>query len=244
MAQTNYCLNRTFKLPSMITSNKKKARIAGALYGVVVLTGIFSLAYIPSRFIIWDDPAYTFNTIKESELLFRLGIVSSLVCYVCFLFLPLALYKLLKSVDELYAKLMVVLALVSVPISFVNIQNKLAVLSIINPQNKALWTAHQLQSQVLFYLNQYDYGILIVSIFWGLWLFPFGYLVYKSGFIPKIFGLLLMMGCFGYLINFLGNFLVTNYTALGIAKYISMPASLGEIGICLWLLIMGAKEKS
>lgn len=244
MVQTNHSLNQTFKLPSMITSIKKKARIAGALYGIVVLTGIFSLAYIPSRFIIWDDPAHTFNTIKESELLFRLGIVSSVVCYVCFLFLPLALYKLLKPVDELYAKLMVVLALVSVSISFINIQNKLAVLSIIHPQNMAVWTAHQLQSQVLFYLNQYDYGILIVSIFWGLWLFPFGYLVYKSGFIPKIFGILLMMGCFGYLINFLGNFLVTNYAALGISKYISMPASLGEIGICLWLLIMGAKEKS
>jgi hypothetical protein len=192
----------------MITSNKKKARIAGALYAVVVLTGIFSLAYIPSRFITWDDPANTFNAIKESELLFRLGIVSSLVCYVCFLFLPLALYRLLKPVDELCARLMVLLALVSVPISFINIQNKLAVLSLINPENKTAGTIDQLESQVMFYLNQYDNGILIVSIFWGLWLFPFGYLVYKSGLIPKLFGILLMLGCFGYLINFCGNFLV------------------------------------
>jgi len=228
----------------MVLSNKKKARIAGVLYAVVVLTGIFSLAYIPSRFITWDDPAHTFNTIKESEFLFRLGIVSSVVCYVCFLFLPLALYRLLKPVDDFYAKLMVLLALISVPISFINIQNKLAVLSIINPENKTTGAIDELQSQVMFYLNQYDNGILIVSIFWGLWLFPFGYLVYKSGFIPKLFGILLMLGCFGYLINFLGNFLVTDYAALGIAKYISMPASLGEIGICLWLLIIGAREKS
>ncbi len=63
----------------------------------------------------------------------------------------------------------------------------------------------------------------MVSIFWGLWLFPFGYLVYKSGYIPKLFGVLLMLGCFGYLTNFLGNFLVEDYTRIGIAKYISLP---------------------
>ena len=226
-----------------MTSNKKTARIAGLLYLVVVLTGIFSLAYVPSKLIVWDNPNTTFNTIKASETLFRWGIVSGLVCYLFFLLLPVALYKLLKPVNEFYAKGMVLLAVISVPISFVNIQNKFAVLAIINGENYNAFTNEQLQSQVMFYLNQYDKGILIVSVFWGLWLFPFGYLVYKSGFLPKILGALLMTGCFGYLINFLGNSLVADYSSLGISKYISMPASLGEIGICLWMLLMGAKEK-
>lgn len=228
-----------------MTSNKKTARIAGLLYLVVVLTGIFSLAYVPSKLIVWGNPATTFNNIKASETLFRFGIVSGLVCYIFFLLLLVELYKLLKPVNAFYAKLMVLLAVISVPISFINIQNKFAVLSIINAENlHSSFTNEQLHSQVLFYLNQYDNGILMVSIFWGLWLFPFGYLVYKSGFLPKILGALLMIGCFGYLINFLGNSLVADYSSLGISKYISKPASLGEIGICLWMLIMGAKEKS
>jgi hypothetical protein len=224
-------------------SNKKIARIAGLLYLVVVLTGIFSLMYVPKQLIVWKDAAITFQNITANETLFRLGIVSSLVCYVFFLLLPLALYKLLKSVDENYAKLMVILAIVSVPISTLNMQHKYTVLSLISGKDYlSVFTNQELQAQVLFYLNQYNNGILIVQIFWGLWLFPFGYLVFKSGFLPKALGILLMLGCFSYLINFLGFSLLPDYSKLGIASYISLPSSLGEIGICLWLLVMGAKE--
>ena len=118
------------------------------------------------------------------------------------------------------------------------------VLSLISASNNFYGlTAEQIQSQVLLYLEQYDNGMRVIHIFSGLWLFPFGYLVLKSGFLPKVFGILLMLGCFGYLIIFLGNTLVPNFSQLGISSYISLPASLGEIGICLWLLIMGAKDK-
>jgi hypothetical protein len=79
-------------------------------------------------------------------------------------------------------------------------------------------------------------------IFWGLWLFPFGYLVIKSGFLPKILGVLMMIGCFGYLITILGNTLIPNCRDLGITSYVLLPGSLGELGTCLWPLIMGAKE--
>ena len=176
-----------------MTSNKKTARIAGLLYLVVVLTGVFSLAYVPSKLIVWDNPTTTFNNIKASETLFRFGIVNGLVCYIFFLLLPVALYKLLEPVNAFYAKLMVLLAVISVPISFVNIQNKFAVLSIINVENlPSSFTNEQLQSQVMFYLNQFNNGNLMISIFWGLWLFPFGYLVYKSGFLPKIFAILVL----------------------------------------------------
>jgi Domain of unknown function (DUF4386) len=224
-----------------IVSNKKMARIAGVLYLVVVLSGIFSLAYVPTKLIVWDNAAATFNNLAAHQTLFRFGIVSGLICYTFFLFLPLALYKLLKPVNENYAKLMVILAVVSIPISFINIQNKLAAISLISDTGYLkVFTNEQLQAQVLFYLKQYDSGILIVEIFWGLWLFPFGYLVYKSGFLPKILGVFLMLACCGYLINFLGNSLIPNYSKTGVAFYIGLPATIGEIGICLWLLIMGA----
>ncbi|SEN83828.1 protein of unknown function [Flavobacterium sp. CF108] len=216
-------------------SFRNTGRISGLLYLVVVITGIFSLGYVPSKLIVWNDAAATFTNIVNSEFLFRLGIVSGLICYTFFLFLPLVLYKLLQPVHKTFAIYMVVLAIVSVPISFINMQNKFAVLSIIN-------SGGQEKDLVMFYLNQYDYGNLIVQVFWGLWLFPLGYLIFKSGIIPKFFGILLMLGCVSYLINFFGNALFSNYSELGISSYVRLPASLGEIGTCLWLLIMGAKN--
>ncbi|KRB57717.1 DUF4386 domain-containing protein [Flavobacterium sp. Root186] len=216
-------------------SFRNTGRIAGLLYLVVVITGIFSLGYVPSKLIVWNDASATFTNIVNSEFLFRLGIVSGLICYTFFLFLPLVLYKLLKPVHKTYAVYMVVLAIVSVPISFINMQNKFAVLSIIS-------SGGQEKDLVMFYLNQYDYGNLIVQIFWGLWLFPLGHLIFKSAIIPKFLGVLLMLGCLSYLINFFGNALFSDYSELGISSYVRLPATLGEIGTCLWLLIMGAKN--
>lgn len=224
-------------------SDKKIARVSGLLYLVVVLTGIFSLAYVPKTLFVWEDAALTFKNINASQNLFRFGILSSLICYTAFVFLPIFLYKLLRKVNEFQARIMVVLALVSVPMAFMNLQHKLAVLSIIETNQEQYRSSPELENQVMFYLNQYDNGILITTLFWGLWLFPFGYLVYQSGFLPKTLGILLMVGCLGYLMNLTGNLVIKDYTALGISKFISLPASIGEIGICLWLLVVGVKTK-
>jgi hypothetical protein len=94
----------------------------------------------------------------------------------------------------------------------------------------------------MLYPENYNNGIEISQIFWGLWLLPFGYLVYKSGFLPKLLGVLLMLGCFGYLITFFGGFLFPNYLKTTFSDIVSIPASVGEIGICLWLLIMGTNS--
>lgn len=227
-----------------MTEKNKTSRIAGIIYLGVVITGLFSLLFVPSKLINYENAALTFENITNSETLFRLGIASGLLCYTFFLFLPLVLYKLFKDTNENMAKLMVVLALISVPMYFINVQNELSALSIINNPNYLKgFTQEQIQSQVLFYIVQYDNGMRLIHVFSGLWLFPFGYLVYKSNFLPKFFGILLMLGCIGYLINFFGRLLIHDYSELGISSYISLPASIGEIGICLWLLIIGAKEK-
>lgn len=215
--------------------NKRTARIAGLLYLIVVICGIFSLAYVPSKLIVRNDAVATFNNISSSETLFRLSIVSSVVCYTAFLLLPLVLYYLLKPVNQLYARAMVLLAVVSVPISFMNLQHKYAALSVIKH--------NQPPSELLFFLEQYNSGILVAQVFWGLWLLPFGYLMYKSGYMPKFLGILLMMGCFGYLINFAGRTSVPNYDTSLLSSYVTLPASLGEIGTCLWLLILGIQTK-
>ena len=219
------------------------AKVAGVLYLVVVITGMFSLAYVPKQLFDWDNPSVTFQNILNNETLFRFSIAGSMICYTAFIFLPVVLHQLLQEVNNLLAKIMVIISLISIPISFINLQNKYAVLSLIEISRKQdIHSIQEIQEQIMLYLNQYDNGILIATIFWGLWLLPFGYLVYKSGFLPKIFGILLMLGCFGYLINYFGNTLWSNYGAIGIAKYLSLLPAIGEIGICLWLLLIGTKE--
>ena len=226
-----------------MNSNKNTARIAGLLYLIVVLSGIFNLLYVPSKLVVWNDASATFKNITASETLFRISIFSGLICYTAFLLLPLVLYKLFRPVNKNYALLMVIFVLVSVPISFVNMLSNFEILTLISNANYVkVFEVDKLQAQVMVYLHSYHNGNQIASIFWGLWLLPFGYLVFKSGFLPKILGILLMVGCFGYLIDFIGALLFPNYDKMGISNFVTLPGSIGEIGTCLWLLIMGSKE--
>jgi hypothetical protein len=224
-------------------SNSRTARIAGSLYLIVVLAGIFSLAYVPSRIDMAGDAATTVRNLIANESLFRLGIVAGLVCYTAFLILPLALYKLLSPYGKQTAGLMVAFAVVSVPIAFVVMLNKFDVLSLLSgADHLRAFGTEALQAQVMLSLGAYGDGLLVVQIFWGLWLFPFGYLVFKSGILPRALGILLMLGCFGYLINFIGRVLFPGYAESVIAGWVRLPAAVGEIGTCLWLLVMGARE--
>lgn len=228
-----------------MTDKKNLSRIAGLLYFVVVLTGIFSLAYVPKRLFVWDNASKTFDNILNNEILFRLSIASSVVCYITFIFLPIFLYLLLRGVNDFIAKIMVLLAIISVPISLMNLNNKYAILNLIeNSKQHNTQSIQEIHNQVMTYLNQYDNGILIATVFWGLWLLPFGYLVYKSGFLPKLLGVLLILGCFGYLINYFGNTLSSNYGTFRIKQYLGLLPAMGEIGTCLWLLIIGIKTRS
>jgi hypothetical protein len=223
-------------------SQSNTARLAGLIYLLLVLTGIFNLVYVPSQLIVWSSAATTVQNITDSEFLFRLSIVAGILSYIFFLVLPFVLYDLFKSVHRKYALLMVVLAVVSVPISIFNMVNKIDILTLLSGIELLDGIeVKQVQTQVMLLLNSYNNGIRAVQIFWGLWLFPFGYLVFKSGFLPRIFGVLLMLGCFGYIVRFFGALL---FPDIAIPGFVSKPGAFGEIGICLWLLIMGTKDKT
>ena len=225
-----------------MNSNKKKGRIAGVLYLVVVLSGIFGLMYIPSKLIVWNDASATVGNIETSIFLFRVGIVSDIICYTFFLLLSLVLYDILKPVNKNIALIMVILVMVSIPISFLNVLSKFDILTLLSGNDYLkVFDAKQIEAQVMLALTSYNNGLLI-NIFWAIWLFPFGYLVYKSGFMSKILGIILMVGAIGYLMDFLGYSLWSGYGETGISDFVGLPASIGEIGICLWLLIIGAKE--
>jgi hypothetical protein len=222
-------------------TNKKTARVAGLLYLVTVVTGIFSLIYVPSRISAHGDAMMVVTNIVTLEPLFRLGIAAGALGYVAFLILPLALYKLLSSVDRNAAVLMVALAVACVPIYFVAIANQLDVLSLIDGDKyQKILTSDQLRARVMLLMDAYDDRVFVSEIFWGLWLLPFGYLVFKSGFLPKVLGVLLMLGCFSYLIDYFGRMLFPHNT---VPSFVMLPASLGEIGICLWLVIVGIRKQ-
>ena len=115
-----------------MTSRNKTARLAGVLYLFLIIGGIISLKYIPSRLMVWESASKTLENITANEFLFRLGIVSGIITFLIYMLLPLALYKLLHEVNKVYANLMVIFVLVSIPVFFVNILNKFSVLTLIN----------------------------------------------------------------------------------------------------------------
>ena len=217
-----------------MNSIQKTARFAGILYLLLAIFGAFGILYIPSL-IVSGDAAATVNNIMASESLFRLSFVSGLIGQTVFILLVLVLYKLLKPVNKNHALLMVIFALVSVPITMLNQVNQFAVLLLLSGADYlTVITQDRLHAQVMFFLDLSEAGVSIVQIFWGLWLLPFGYLVFKSGYLPRILGVLLMIGCFGYLIDFFTFFLLPNFD-----RTISQFTGIGELLFPLWLLIRG-----
>jgi len=221
------------------------ARTTGLIYLIVVMTGILSLAYVPSQLVVPEDANKTVENIRASQDLFRIGIAAGFVCYLAFLLLPLAFYRLLSHVSQNIAVLMVIFAIVSVPISLGNMVNKIEVLTLLSGKAYlASYSAEQLNAAVMWSLARYNNGVLVAKIFWGLWLLPLGYLVFRSGMLPKILGVLLMAGCFGYLIDVFGTALSSAYSLSSIAEFVILPATIGEIGTCLWLVIFGARKQA
>lgn len=222
-------------------TKKNTARLAGLIYFLLVLTGIFYLLYVPTQLIVSGDAAATVNNIMGSEFLFRSGIAVGVLSNVFFLILPFVLFELFKDVNRNCAVLMVVLSVVSVPFSLFNMVDQLNVLTLLSgAQYLDALSMEQIHAQVMLLLKSYSNGLRIIQLFWGLWLFPFGYLAFKSGYVPKLFGVLLMLGCLGYMIKFFGAIL---FPSFDIPSFVGKPSALGEIGICLWLLIMGIKDK-
>src|SRR5688572_22522717 len=202
---------------------KTLARTCGGIYLVLIITGIFSLVYMPSTLIDWDSPSTTISNIKNSELFFRAGILSGLVCFSCYIALPLCLYHLFKDTDKNAAIWMLALSIPSVPITFSSYVKLADVLSLINNARYAdLLTPSALEAQVMYLLTSHNNASMIAGTFWGLWLFPFGYLVIKSAGLPRLLGICLILGGAGYMIDTVGK-LIFGLEALPL--YISLPGT-------------------
>jgi hypothetical protein len=224
-----------------MTSTKRAARTAGWLYLLSSIPGFFCLIYIPSHFIVSGDAPATARKIAGSEFIYRLGILSELVAFTGFIFVVWALYRLLAGVDKTQASLMAILMLVSIPVSLVNVLNEIAALMLVRGADfLRVFDEPEREALAMLFLKLHFQGFMVAQIFWGLWLIPFGILVYRSGFLPRILGVLLIVACFGYLVNSLAEFgLLPPNAFFRAAGHLTAC----ELPIILWLAIRGAKDQ-
>ena len=221
----------------------KAARIAGALYLLEVLTGPFSLIYVPTVLIVTGDAAATAAKILAHEAMFRLAIVADLYTGVLSIVTSLALYRLFKDTDRFLAAIMVILGGITVaPIFFLNSLNWIAALTLLHGDSYlTVFNTQQLQSLAMLFLHLHSEGNIVNEVFWGLWLVPFGLLVIKSGFIPRLLGYWLLIDGLAYVVlSAIGVLAPQHYSD---AFTYAQPALFGELAIMLFLVIKGANVK-
>ena len=214
--------------------DKRLARIAGSLYLAVAVLGGFAELVVRDGIVEAGNAAATAENIRGSATLFRLGFAADLVQATFYLFTAMALYLLLRNVHELVARAMVVIVAVSVAIMCLNLLNQYTAL--------ALATGGASGSDALagLYADMHAAGYLIAQIFFGLWLLPLGYLVYRSDAFPRVLGALLMLGCFGYLIDTF-TWLLAPGVAERIEWIVIAPAAVGELWFVAYLLVKGVR---
>jgi hypothetical protein len=226
-----------------VSSTKQQARSAGFLYLILALIAPIGLMIVPNKLIVSGNATATADNIRSTEWLLRVGIASELVHQAIGVFLVLALYRLFKAVNETHAKQMVILgALVSVPVMFANSLNNIAALILVSGADfLSVFEKPQLDALAYLFVRLHGRGITVASIFWGLWLFPFGMLVIRSGFIPRVFGVLLMIAGGAYLASAFTTLVLPQYAPL--VSQVAMLFEAAEVPIIFWLVIWGARTR-
>ncbi len=225
-----------------MNTHRKTARVAGFLYLVHFVTFFLADNGVHSTAVGSVDVAATARNIMASEWLFRIGFVSFLLAAVFFLLSAWALYVLLKPVNRDLALLFVLLNLGGVAIWCISQLCEFAALLLLSGADYLqVFQADQLQALAMLFLNLYQNGFMIAQLFLNLWLFPLGYLVFKSGFLPRVLGILLIIDGFAMLIWFFQFFFFPGYEVI---STLCLAASfIAEASLCLWLLVKGVKDQ-
>lgn len=224
-----------------MNTNKKTARMAGFLYLIYIVTTVLADVVGRSKLIVFGDAAATAQNIMASPMQFRIGFMGDLLSAVLFLLTAWALYVLLRPVDGNLALLFLSLNLGGVAIQCFSELFLIASQLILSGDDYLrVFQADQLQALAMLLLYVYKTGYMMAQVFYGAWLFPLGYLVFKSGFLPRVLGIVLMVHCVAWLTNFLQFFL---FPGFGVIVYLTYPLGfISEFGLALWLSLMGAKE--
>jgi hypothetical protein len=225
-----------------MSSSHNPGRVAGFLYLLLGFSVVRPI-YIAGTLIVRDNAAVTARNIATHELLFRLGIVTDLIAGISCIFVTLALYRVLKGVDRNLGALMVILGgLMPAVVDSLNVLNDIAAVMLARGDIFPSTLARPQQAALaMLFLRVHEYGYVVSEVFAGLWLFPFGILVFRSVFIPRFIGVWLVINGFAYLFISLTAIMVPQYVDR-VSKFVS-PALLGEGAIMLWLLIKGANPQ-
>ena len=210
-----------------IRALKNTAKLSGILYLSLLPLGILGIIYVPDNLIVTNDISTTINNIIENETLFRWSIIAALTVQLINIILVIQLYKILQHIHKIMAYFMVIFSLLAVPIAFLNEINNLAIVNLLNQPKES-------EQLIGIFINLHHHGIIIAQVFWGLWLFPLGYLIYKSEFLPKFIGVLLIIGSIGYVVDSFTLILLPNFKIT-----FSEFTFLGEVIFPLWLLTKG-----
>jgi hypothetical protein len=220
----------------------KLARRAGAVY-LSYIVFIASSGLMQNRLVVWNDLAATAHNIQQSILLFRVAFLTEIVATLLFLCATWSYYVLLKPVGKNLALLLVLLNLVGVAVECASRGVHFGALKCLTDTDLLHgFTADQMQALAMLLLRVGGSGMIVATLFYGAWLFPFGYLVYKSGFIPRFWGVLLIADGVCLVICFVQRCLFPAYEKWTYPLFPIMFVA--EVGTALWLVIKGANAKA
>jgi len=224
-------------------SPRKAARVTGFAFIIMTISAIFTNFFVRQRLIVPGDAATTANNIMANELLFRSSIPSWIIVLTCDVVVVLTLYILLKPVNKSLALITAWFRLVYTAIHGSALINLIFILQLLSGADYlTVFETDHLHALMLLFLNGRPYGFLIGSAFFGFHLFLLGYLVYKSGYLPRIFGVWLISASLFYLIDSSANFLLPNYEAYAaIFLLVGFATGFSELFLGLWLLVKGVK---
>lgn len=231
----------TIFTPAAVPSNNQLARLIGLLYFVFAVLGIFSFMYVHPRIFTEGDPVDTAQKMLSRESLFHLSKAAGMLSNILFILIVLLLQKLFHQVNVFQARLMVALVLVGIPVALMGDALDITALEIYQGNLLAGMPTEQSHTIAMMLLTLGGNAAQLLTVFWGLWLFPLGVLIYQSSLMPRIFGILLWINGLGYVIHGFTFLSFPDQLPL-VLKFIFPTYFAGEIPFLLWLLIKGVKE--
>ena len=221
-------------------SNRKTARFAGILYLIIIVCAGFSEGYVRSNLILVPgDATATANNIMAFEWIFRIAFASDLIAFLSDIGMAVLLYVLLKPVSKTLSLMAAFFRLAQTAILGINLLNHFTPLLLLSGADYlTVFETDQLHALVMLFLNAHTYGYLISGVFFGLHCFVLGYLLFKSDYFPRIFGVLLIFASFGYLTDCFTNFLLPDYAAIT-GWLVVATAIIAELSFAFWLLLKG-----
>ena len=226
-----------------MNSIQRTARLAGALYLIITAAAIVAHFYVPSHIIVPGDAAATAGNIMSNTTLFRVGgIGSELIILLSEIVLSVVLYVLFRPVHKTLSLLAAVSRLAMTTIHGINLINYFFVILLLSGTSYlAGFEADQLNALVMLFLDAHSYGFTIGIAFLTLHVFILGYLIYRSGYFPRILGILFVVAGLGYLIDSFALLLSSTYGTT--PAFLALPIALAEVAFPLWLLIKGVNRE-